>query len=118
MKTFFITSTIFTLSTSFLYAEGLPKNNFLKSIKPDAKVEYALKAKEWSGDVGVTANIMGLSIRPALAWSHTSVNSLGITGTTVTSTMPLNNNVSVYSEISLDKSFKYDDISIGMSYTF
>ena len=113
MKTLIIAGTIVTLLGVSANAEAVSS-----SIKPDASVEYAFKTQKWSGDVGITTGFSGLSIRPSLDWSYTSANSIAVDGAKVTSTLPLDSNLSVYSELSLSNELKYDSVSIGLSYTF
>ena len=113
MKTLIIAGTLVTLLGVSANAEAVSS-----SIKPDASVEYAFKTSSWSGDVGITSSFNTLSIRPSLDWSYTDSNSIGIDGAKITSTLPLDSNLSIYSELSLSNELKYDSVSIGLSYTF
>jgi len=90
----------------------------MSSIKPDASVEYALEAKKWSGDVGVTANLFGVSVRPAADWSYSSGNSLAVDGFSVKGTMPLAGGLSAYSKLSMTSKFKYSDVTLGVAFSF
>jgi len=113
MKTLLIAGTIVTLLGVSANAEAVSS-----SIKPDASVEYAFKSQKWSGDVGMTTSFNGLSIRPSLDWSYNSTDSIAVDGAKVKSTLPLDSNLSIYSELSLSNKLKYDSVSIGLSYTF
>ena len=113
MKTLIIAGTIVTLLGVSANAEAIPS-----TLIPDASIEYALKTSKWSGDVGITTSFNGVSIRPSVDWSYTDANAIGIDGVKVVSTLPIDSNISVYSELSLSDELKYDGVSIGMSYTF
>ena len=113
MKTLIIAGTIVTLLGVSANAEAIPS-----TLIPDASIEYALKTSKWSGDVGMTTSFNGVSIRPSVDWSYTDANAIGIDGVKVVSTLPIDSNISVYSELSLSDELKYDGVSIGMSYTF
>ena len=113
MKTLIIAGTIVTLLGVSANAEAVSS-----SIKPDASVEYALKTSKWSGDVGITSNFSGLSVRPSLGWSYSNSDSIVIDNAKVKSTVALNSNLSAYSELSLTNKLKYDGVSIGLLYTF
>jgi len=118
MKKLFLAGAIVTLTAMSAQAEGVIKSGIMSMFKPDATVEYGIKTKKWSGDVGVTANLSRLSIRPALDWGYASGDSFSVSGASVKSTMALSNSLSAYSELSLDKDFKYSDLSIGVAITF
>jgi len=118
MKKLFLAGAIVTLTAMSAQAEGVMNNSIMSMIKPDASVEYGFKTKKWSGDVGVTASMSRLSVRPAIDWGYTSGDSFSISGASVKSTMAISNSLSAYSELSLDKDFKYSDISVGMSIAF
>ena len=68
MKKLLLASALVAFSSTAAFAEGGP----LSSIKPDASLEYAFEAKKWSGDVGVTASVYGISVRPAADFSYAS----------------------------------------------
>ena len=118
MRNLFIAGTIVVLSTMAAQAEGVSSGGIMSMIKPDTSIEYGFKTKKWSGDVGVTATLGRISIRPALDWSYSSSSSLGIDGVSVKSTVPLLSGLSTYSKLSLDGDFKYTDLSVGLAYTF
>ena len=118
MRNLFIAGVIVTLTAMSAQAEGVVRGGLLSMIKPDASVEYGIKTKKWSGDLGVTPNVSRLSIRPALDWGYASGDSFSVSGASVKSTMALSNSLSAYSELSLDKDFKYSDLSIGVAITF
>ena len=118
MRNLFIAGVIVTLTAMSAQAEGVVRGGLLSMIKPDASVEYGIKTKKWSGDFGVTANVSRLSIRPALDWGYASGDSFSVSGASVKSTIALSNSLSAYSELSLDKDFKYSDLSIGVAITF
>ncbi len=118
MRKLFIAGVIIALSSAYAQAEGVAKRNILSLIKPDASVEYGLKTKKWSGDIGVTASVSRLSIRPSLDWGYSSGDSFAISGASVKSTMALSDKLSAYSKLSLDKDFKYSDLSVGVAITF
>ena len=113
MKTLIIAGTIVTLLGVSANAEAIPS-----TLIPDVSIEYASKTSKWSGDVGMTTSFNGVSIRPSVDWSYTDANAIGIDGVKVVSTLPIDSNISVYSELSLSDELKYDGVSIGMSYTF
>lgn len=113
MRKFIIAGTIVTLLGVSANAETIPS-----TLIPDASIEYALKTSKWSGDVGMTTSFNGVSIRPSVDWSYTDANAIGIDGVKVVSTLPIDSNISVYSQLSLSDELKYDGVSIGMSYTF
>ena len=118
MRKLFLAGTIVALSAASVQAEGVIKRGIMSMIKPDASVEYGIKTKRWSGDVGVTANLSRLSIRPALDWGYSSGDSFSVSGASVKSTMTISNSLSAYSKLSLDKDFKYSDLSIGVAIEF
>ena len=118
MRNLFIAGVIVTLTAMSAQAEGVVRGGLLSMIKPDASVEYGIKTKKWSGDFGVTANVSRLSIRPALDWGYASGGSFAIAGASVKSTMTISNSLSAYSKLSLDKDFKYSDLSIGVAIEF
>ena len=113
MRKSIIAGTIVTLLGVSANAEAIPS-----TLIPDASIEYALKTSKWSGDVGMTTSFNGVSIRPSVDWSYTDANAIGIDGVKVVSTLPIDSNISVYSQLSLSDELKYDGVSIGMSYTF
>ena len=115
MKSLILASAIVAVTAISAHAEG---GGLLSSIKPVASVEYAVKAKAWSGDVGVTASIMGITVRPAMDWSYSSGNSIAISGSSIKGTMPISGGLSAYSKLSLTNKFKYDDVTIGMAFSF
>jgi len=118
MRKLFIAGVIIALSSAYAQAEGVARSSIMSLIKPDASVEYGFKTKKWSGDVGVTANLSRLSVRPALDWGYASGDSFSVSGASVKSTMTLSNSLSAYSKLSLDKDFKYSDLSIGFAIAF
>ena len=118
MRKLFLAGTIVALSAASVQAEGVIKGGIMSMFKPDASVEYGIKTKKWSGDVGVTANLSRLSIRPALDWGYASGDSFSVSGASVKSTMTISNSLSAYSKLSLDKDFKYSDLSIGVAIAF
>ena len=118
MKNLFIAGVIVTLTAMSAQAEGVVRGGLLSMIKPDASIEYGIKTKKWSGDVGVTANLSRLSVRPALDWGYASGGSFAIAGASVKSTMAISKSLSAYSKLSLDKDFKYSDLSIGVAIAF
>jgi len=118
MRKLFLAGTIVALSAASVQAEGVIKSGIMSMFKPDASVEYGIKTKKWSGDVGVTANLSRLSIRPALDWGYASGGSFAIAGASVKSTMAISKSLSAYSKLSLDKDFKYSDLSIGVAIAF
>lgn len=118
MKNLFLAGAIVTLTAMSAQAEGVIRSGIMSMLKPDASVEYGFKTKKWSGDVGVTANISRLSVRPAIDWGYASGDSFSISGASVKSTMAISNSLSAYSELSLDSDFKYSDISVGVSISF
>ena len=58
MKNLLLASALVAFSSTAAFAECGP----LSSIKPDASLEYALEAKKWSGDVGVTASVLAFQL--------------------------------------------------------
>ena len=118
MKNLFLAGAIVALTAVSAQAEGVIRSGIMSMLKPDASVEYGFKTKKWSGDVGVTANISRLSVRPAIDWGYASGDSFSISGASVKSTMAISNSLSAYSELSLDSDFKYSDISVGVSISF
>jgi hypothetical protein len=118
MRNLIIAGVIAVTTASAAQSEGIINGGIMSMIKPDASVEYGFKTKKWSGDVGVTASLSRLSIRPAIDWAYTSADSIGISGASVKSTMALSDSLSAYSELSLDKDFKYSDVSVGVSIAF
>ena len=114
MKNLLLASALVAFSSTAAFAEG----GALSSIKPDASVEYALEAKKWSGDVGVTANLFGVSVRPAADWSYSSGNSLAVDAFSVKGTMPLAGGLSAYSKLSMTSKFKYSDVTLGVAFSF
>lgn len=117
MKSLFIAGTIIALSTASVQAEGISTGGIMSLIKPDTSIEYGFKTKKWSGDVGATATLGRISVRPSVDWSYSS-SSFNIDGASVKSVVPLVGGLSTYSKLSLDGDFKYSDLSIGLSYTF
>tara|TARA_R110002074_G_scaffold258312_1_gene430874 strand:- start:1002 stop:1361 length:360 start_codon:yes stop_codon:yes gene_type:complete len=118
MKSLFIAGTIIALSTVSVQAEGISTGGIMSLIKPDTSIEYGFKTKKWSGDVGATATLGRISVRPSVDWSYTKGSSIGIDGASVKSVVPIMGGLSTYSKLSLDGDFKYSDLSIGLSYTF
>ena len=118
MRKLFLAGVIIAISSTSVSSEGVVKGGIMSLIKPDTSVEYGFKTKKWSGDVGATATLGRVSIRPAVDWSYTSGSSIGISGASVKSIVPLMGGLSTYSKLSLDGDFKYSDLSIGLSYTF
>lgn len=114
MKSLILASAIVAVTAISAHAEG----GLMSSIKPDASIEYAVKSKAWAGDVGVTATVAGLTIRPAMDWAYSSGNSIAISGSSVKATMPLAGGMTAYSELSLTSKFKYSDVTIGMAFSF
>ena len=116
MRNIIFGSAILAASAVALSAEVADKSP--SPLVPDASVEYAFGTQLWKGDIGMTASFSSMSVRPSLDWSYSSSGSIDVDGAKVTSTMPLHSNLSVYSELSLDSGMKYNDISVGLSYTF
>jgi len=114
MKNIIIAGAIFALTAVSAQAGGL-----LSRIKPDASIEYGFNSEVWSGDVGATLlGPLGVSVRPSLGWSHSSSSSISISGAKVKSVIPVGDNLSAYSQLSLDSDFKYSDISLGVALSF
>ena len=118
MKKLFLAGAIVTLTAMSAQAEEGIRGGIMSMLKPDASVEYGFKSKKWSGDVGVTASISRLSVRPSIDWAYASGDSISVSGASVKSTMAISKNLSAYSELSLDSDFKYSDISVGVSIAF
>jgi len=114
MKNLLLASALVAFSGAAAYAEGGP----LSSIKPDASLEYALEAKKWSGDLGVTANLFGVSVRPAADFSYSSGNAVALDGFNVKGTMPLAGGLSAYSKLSMTNKMKYSDVTLGVAFSF
>ena len=93
MKKLIIASALVAFSSTAAFAEG----GLMSSIKPDASLEYAFAAKKWSGDVGVTAAVYGISVRPAADFSYTSGSAVALDGFSVKGTMPISTSLSAYS---------------------
>ena len=117
MRNLFIAGTIVALTATAAQAESVSSGGIMSMIKPDTSIEYGIKTKKWSGDVGATASLGRISIRPALDWSYSS-SSFSLDSASVKSTIPLLSGLSTYSKLSLDGDFKYSDLSIGLAYTF
>jgi len=117
MKSLFIAGVIVVLTSASAQAEEPSRGGIMSLIKPDTSIEYGFKSKKWSGDVGATASLGRISIRPALDWSYSS-SSFSLDSASVKSTMPLFGGLSTYSKLSLDSKFKYTDLSVGLAYTF
>ena len=118
MKSLFIAGAIVVLTSASAQAEEPSRGGIMSLIKPDTSIEYGIKSKKWSGDVGATASLGRISIRPAVDWSYASGSSISISGASVKSTVGLIGGLSTYSKLSLDGDFKYSDLSIGLAYTF
>ena len=119
MKKLFLAGTIVILTAGFASAEGLiPSGGIMSMLKSDASVEYGVKSKGWSGDLGATATLGRLSIRPALDWTYPSGGKIGLSSASIKSTLSLSKNLSAYSKLSLDGKFKYEDLSLGMAISF
>ena len=114
MKKTILASALVVATATAAHAEG----GLMSSIKPDASLEYALEAKKWSGDVGVTANLFGVSVRPAADWSYSSGNALAVDGFSVKGTMPLAGGMSAYSKLSMTNKMKYSDVTFGVAFSF
>ena len=114
MKKLLLASALVAFSSTAAFAEGGP----LSSIKPDASLEYAFAAKKWSGDVGVTAAVAGVSIRPAADFSYTSGSAVALDGFSVKGTMPLRAGMSAYSKLSMTNKMKYSDVTLGVAFSF
>ena len=114
MKNLLLASALVAFSSTAAFAEG----GLLSSIKPDASVEYAFAAKKWSGDVGVSAGIAGITVRPAADWSYSSGNSIAIDAFSVKGTMPISGSLSAYSKLSMTNKMKYSDVTVGMAFSF
>jgi hypothetical protein len=114
MKKLIIASALVAFSSTAAFAEG----GLLSSIKPDASLEYAFAAKKWSGDVGVTAAVAGVSIRPAADFSYSSGNSVALDGFSVKGTMPISSSLSAYSKLSMTNKMKYSDVTLGVAFSF
>ena len=114
MKKILLASALIAFSSTAAFAEGGP----LSSIKPDASLEYAFKAKKWSGDVGITAAVAGITIRPAADFSYSSGNSIAVDGFSVKGTMPISAGLSGYSKLSMTNKMKYSDVTVGVAFSF
>ena len=98
MRKLIIAGVIAVATASAAQSEGIMNGGIMSMIKPDASVEYGIKTKKWSGDV--------------------SGDSIAISGASVKSTLAISNSLSAYSKLSLDKDFKYTDLSIGVAIAF
>lgn len=116
MRNIIFGSAILAASAVALSAEVADKSP--SPLVPDASVEYAFGTQLWKGDIGMTASFSSMSIRPSVDWSYAGSGSVGLDGAKVTSTLPIDSNLSVYSELSLDSDMKYNDVSVGLTYTF
>jgi len=114
MKKIILASALVVATATAAHAEG----GLMSSIKPDASLEYAFDASKWSGDMGVTASVYGLSIRPALDFSYKNGDSMTFDGAEIKGTMPLSQGLSAYSTLSLTNKFKYNDVSVGVAFSF
>ena len=66
MKSLILASALVVASTA-AQAEGV--SGIVGTLKPDATVEYAFNSKAWSGDVGVSGTLAGITVRPSMDWS-------------------------------------------------
>jgi hypothetical protein len=114
MKNLLLATALVAVSSTAAFAEG----GLLSSISPDASVEYAVDAKTWSGDVGVTTTFAGITIRPAADFSYSSGNSLAIDSYSVKGTMPLSSGLSAYSKLSMTNKMKYSEVTVGVAFSF
>lgn len=115
MKSLILASALVVASTA-AQAEGV--GGIMSSLKPDASVEYAFNSKAWAGDVGMTASLGSISVRPAMDWTYSSGNSIAISGSSVKATMPIAGGLSAYSKLSLTSKFKYSDVTVGVAFSF
>ena len=116
MKKTILASVLLVATATTAHAEGT--GGLMSSIKPDASLEYAVDAKKWSGDMGVTASVFGLSIRPALDFSYKNGDSMTFDGAEIKGTMPLSQGLSAYSKLNLTNKFKYSDVTVGVAFSF
>jgi len=114
MKKTILASALVVATATAAHAEG----GLMSSIKPDASLEYAMEAEKWSGDMGVTASVFGLSVRPALDFSYKNGDSMTFDGAEIKGTMPLSTGLSAYSTLNLTNKFKYNDITVGVAFSF
>ena len=118
MRNLFIAGTIVALTATAAQAESVSSGGIISMIKPDTSIEYGIKTKKWSGDVGVTAAVAGISIRPAADFSYTSGNAVALDGFSVKGTMPISSSLSAYSKLSMTNKMKYSDVTLGVAFSF
>jgi hypothetical protein len=114
MKKTILASVLLVATATTAHAEG----GIMSSIKPDASLEYAFEASKWSGDMGVSAGVFGITIRPALDFSYKNGDSMTFDGAEIKGTMPLSQGLSAYSKLNLTNKFKYSDVTVGVAFSF
>ncbi len=89
-----------------------------KPLSIDGEVEYSVESKLFTTEVGPTLGIMGLTIAPRAHMTLDTGMDYNFTGVSTKATYGLSSNLDVFSKISADKNFKYQDITIGVAFSF
>jgi len=91
-------------------AEGL-------GLKFAGEVAYSLESESFVAEVGPSLNMYGLSIDPRM---HTALSGTdpSFTGTSVELGYGLSESLSAFGKVSTDEDLSYEDLSVGVRFSF
>lgn len=86
-------------------------------IKFAGEVAYSLESESFVAEVGPSLNMYGLSIDPRM---HTALSGTdpSFTGTSVELGYGLSESLSAFGKVSTDKDLSYEDLSVGVRFSF
>ena len=113
MKTFLIAGAVvaFTSTAALSQEAG-------KTLTIDGDVSYSVEKQLFTTEVGPTTSLMGLTIEPRAHMTMDNDLDFKFIGVSTKATYGLSSNMDVYATITADKDFKYEDINVGVAFSF
>jgi|TARA_R110001606_G_C15243276_1_gene636522 hypothetical protein len=112
MKTALIAGAIALTST------GAFAQDVAKPLTIDGDIAYSVEKKMFDVEVGPTTSLMGLTIAPRAHMTLDTDMDYNFTGVSTKATYGLSSNLDLYGKINASKNFKYEDITIGVAFSF
>jgi hypothetical protein len=82
--------------------------------------DYALEAEKWSSSASYSKKIAGVTITPSFDFSYLSSGNAGglFDGASIGTSYPLGDNLSLNSKLGLTNKWKYEELTLGISFSF
>lgn len=110
-----ILASVVALSTSAVHADVI---NNMPMLGFGGEVEYSVEGSAWAMEVGPDISLGAIGVSSRLQATATNELSMDFTGVEVEASYGLTPSLDLYSAISTSDKFKYEDIKIGVRFSF